>query len=140
MKLQTKNESETVLDIFEELASYPAGEFYQTIAVDGDELRYIGHRVFGQACSLGRKQDVTWGIYEPSIGAQHDGNDRVDATPVEGVALHNQDGPVVPGLGAVGFAEIGPPDLTAVDYHVLRASERLCSCLRERGSRLSSDP
>lgn len=140
IELQAKNESKTILDIFEELASYAAGEFHQEITVDGDDLRHIGHRVFRQACGFGREQYVAWGIDKTSVGAQHDGNDGLHAAPVEGIALHDQDGPVVSGLRAVRFPELGPPDLTAFDYHVSRASDRLCRRRSERGSRLSSAP
>ena len=38
VQLQTKDEPKTVLDVFEELASYAAGGFHQTIAVDRDDL------------------------------------------------------------------------------------------------------
>ena len=139
IELQAKDESKTVLDVLEELASYAAGELHQKITVDGDDLRHIGHRVFRQACGFRREQHIARGINETSVSAQHDGNDRLHATPVEGIALHNQDGSVVSGFRAVGFAEIGPPDLPAFDYHVSRASDRLCRRRTERGSRLSSD-
>ena len=138
-ELQPEHESKAGLDFFEELASYAAGEFGQKITVDGDDLRHISHGVFRQACGFGREQHVARGIDETSVGAQHDGNDRLHAAPVEGLALHNQDGSVVSGFRAVGFAEISPPDLPAFDYHVSRASDRLCRRRTERGNRLSSD-
>jgi hypothetical protein len=140
IQLQAKDEPKTVLDVFEELASYPTGEFHQEIPIDSDDLGHVRNRVFRQACGLSRQQDAAWGIEEAGVGAQDYGNDSVQATPVEGIALHNQDGPVVSRLRAVGLAEIGPPDLTALDYHVSRASDRLCRRRSERGSRLSSDP
>lgn len=90
IELQAKHESKTVLDVFEELASYAAGEFRQKITVDGDDLRQISHRVFRQACGFGREQHVARGIDETSVGAQHDGNDRLHAAPVEGIALQRK--------------------------------------------------
>ena len=129
-----------MLDVFEELSSYPAGELHQEIAIDGDNLGDVRNRVFRQACGPGRQQDVARGVEETGVGAQDHGHHRVQATPGEGIALHNQDGPVVPGLRTIGLAEIGPPDLPAFDYHVSRAIDRLCRRRSERGSRLSTDP
>jgi hypothetical protein len=138
--LQAENEAKTVLDVFEELPSHPAGGFPQKVSVDSDHLGHIRYRVLRKARALGGEQDIAWGIDQPRVGAQNNSNNGVQSTSVEGIALHNQDGPGVPWLGAVGFAEIGPPDLTAFDYHVSRASDRLCRRRNERGSRLSSDP
>ena len=137
--LRAKHEPKTVLDVLEELASYAAGELHQKITVDGDDLRHIGHRVLRQAGGFGWKKHVARGIDETGVRAQHDGNDRLHAAPVEGIALHNQDGSVVSGFRAVGFAEISPPDLPAFDYHVSRVSDRLCRRRTERGNRLSAD-
>ena len=75
--LQAEHESETVLDIVEELASYPAGEFHQEVAVDRDDLGHVRHRVFRQASDLGWQQHVARGIDETSVAAQHNGNDSV---------------------------------------------------------------
>jgi hypothetical protein len=140
IELQAKNESKAVPHVFEELTSNPASKFHQEIAVDRDDLRHVRNGVFREACGLGGEQHVARRIDETGVGAQNDGNDGVQAASVEGIALHNQDGPVVPGLRAIGLAEIGPPDLTAFDYHVSRVSDWLCRRRSERGRRLSSDP
>ena len=139
LELQAKNEPKTILDILEERASYAASEFKQKFTIDGDDLRHIRHRVFSQARRLGGNQDVSGSIDQAKVRAEHHGNDGVQTTPVEGVALDDQDRPVVPGLGTLGFTEIRRPDLAAFDYHGSRTSERPCSRLTARGSRLSSD-
>ena len=79
-------------------------------------------------------------VDQTHVGGQDDGNDGVKTAPVEGVALNDQDRPVVSGLGAVGPTEIRRPDLTPLDYHDSRVIDRLCRRLRVRGRRLSSDP
>ena len=95
---------------------------------------------FFQARRLGRNQDISRSIDETKVSAQHDGNRRVQTTPVEGVALHDQHRPVVSGLGALQLTEIRRPDLAPFDYHGSRVSDRPCRRFRARGNRLSSDP
>ncbi len=56
------------------------------------------------------------------------------------VALHNEHGPVVTWLRAVGPSEIGPPDLAAFNYHGSGGSALLCKRLTAGGNRASSVP
>ena len=140
MKLQAQDKAKTVLDILEELASHPACEFSQKLTIDGNDLRHIHHRVSSQARRLRRHQDIPGSIDKTKVGAQHDGNDGVQATPIEGIALNDQHRAVVPGIGALGLTQVRRPDLAPFNYHGSRVSDRLCRRLRARGSRLSSGP
>ena len=41
--LQPEDQAQPVLDIFQELTANPSGSFDQEVAIDGDDLRDVGH-------------------------------------------------------------------------------------------------
>lgn len=140
LRLETKNKPKAVLDILQKLASDSTGGFDQKVTIDGNDLRYIGHRVLRQAGRPGWQQHVAWSVNQTCVRAQHDANDGVNATPIERVALHDKDRPLVSWLGAVGLSKIGPPDLAALDYHGSGVSDLPCKRLTAAGNRLSTAP
>jgi hypothetical protein len=137
--LQTENEPKAVLHILQRLPSHAPGELEEEVAVDGNDLRDIRHGVFPQTGRLRREKDVPRGVEQPEVGGEHYGHHRAKTTPVEGVILHDEDGTVDSGLRAVGFAEVRPPYLAALDYHDGSRWERPCARRRRGFSRLSSD-
>ena len=116
-----------MVDVFEQLAADTACRFTEEIPVDGDDLRDVGHRIFGEARGLGGNQDITWGIAETHVRGQDDREDRPQATPIEGIILNDEHGPAEAWFRARRFSEIGPAHLTTFDYHASRSSDRRCS-------------
>jgi len=91
-RLETENTPKTAVHVSERLPANAAGELQQEIAVDGDDLRDIRHRVLRQARGVRGKQDVPWCVEQADVGGQHDANDGVQTTPIEGIVLYDQDG------------------------------------------------
>ena len=94
-----------MVDVFEQLAADTACRFTEEITVDGDGLRDVGHRIFGEARGLGGNQDITWGIDETHVRGQDDREDRPQATPIEGIILNDEHGPAEAWFRALRFGK-----------------------------------
>jgi hypothetical protein len=125
IELQGKNEPKAIVDVLEQLATDAATKFDQEISVQGNHLGDVRNGVSRQACGFRGQQHVARSINEAGVGAQHNGDHGLQATPIEAIALNDQNGAVVPRFGAVGFAKVRPPNLAAFNYHVSRDNERL---------------
>jgi hypothetical protein len=95
MGLQGKNEPETRLDIFEQLATDPTGGLDQEIPIDRDDLGNVRHGVSWKPGAPGREEYVARSIEDASVGAQNDGDHSLETAPVERIVLDDQDGPFV---------------------------------------------
>lgn len=69
------------------------GPFGQEPAVDRDNSRNIRHGIFRQSGRSRVQADVTGRVRQPEIARQRDSDNRGDLAPIEGIALHDQDGP-----------------------------------------------
>jgi hypothetical protein len=54
---------------------------------------------------LRRKEDVARGLDQAQIGDQGDDDNGVESTAIEGIILHNHDGPSVTGFGTAGLPQ-----------------------------------
>lgn len=84
--------------------------------------RDVRNGVLSQTRFLGAKQDVSGGIRPSEIAGKRDTDHGSDLTSVDRIALRYHDRTSVSGFGAGGFFEIGPPDISLLDYHSTRRS------------------
>jgi hypothetical protein len=115
--LEIEDQTQSFVDLLEEGARKRADMLDQESLIDGDDLGNIGHAVLGQACPAAWNQDVSGGVRTPEIRGQDNRDHRPDQTLVEAVALDNDDGAPVAWRGAQGLGQLGPPDISPLDYH-----------------------
>jgi len=94
-----------------------AGPLGQEVAVDRDDLRDVGNGVFGESGRTGSQGHVAGRNRKPQVARQGDRDDRRDAAPIEGVPLHDQDGPPKAGTRPGGLRKVGPEDVPLGDDH-----------------------
>ena len=90
--LTPEHEIDSGEDGLEEALRKVPGPFGQEPAVDRDDLRNVRHGIFRQSGRSRSQADVTGRVSQPEIARQRDSDDRSDAAPIEGIALHDQDG------------------------------------------------
>jgi hypothetical protein len=134
LRLQAQDKTQAVLNVSERLAPEPASWFGEEVPVECDQLRDVGDRVFRQSRGFSRKEDIAGGVQQAQVGSENHGYDGSDSASIEGVVLHNQKRAPKTRFGPTRLVEIGPPHLSALDYHVSGSSERRWA-RRRAGSR-----
>ena len=122
--LQGQDQPQTGIYIFQQLTSKAASLLGQEVAIYRDHLRDIGDRILWQARRFGRHQHIAGCVHEAKVGGHHDRDHGLQPASVEGICLDNQDRSAESGLGTVGFAKVGPPEIAALNYHAFLPSER----------------
>lgn len=84
--------------------------------VDGDYLRDIDHRVFGQSRLGYLKQHIAGCHCETQIARNDDSNDRRNPAGGKGIGLNELHRAAIAGSRVSGLRAIGPLDLTALNY------------------------
>jgi hypothetical protein len=124
LRLQAQDETQTVFNVSERLPPDLASRFGEEVPVEGNHLRDVDDRVLRQARGFSRKEDIAGGLQEAQVGGENDSDDGSEPASVEGVVLHYQKWAPKARFGPAGLVEIGPPHLSALDYHVSGSSER----------------
>jgi hypothetical protein len=132
--LTAQHEPKAILDALHQLATELARRFAEEVAINGHDLRHVDDRVPGKARGFRRNQDIAGRINQPEIRGQDNSDDCADAASIERIVLNNQKWPTEAGLGATGFVQVGPPDLTSFDYHLSRPTVFDWACRSGRSS------
>lgn len=136
--LQIEHETEAALEVFHGLTSELAGAFKQEVAIDGHELGDVGDGVLRKPRDLRWNEDITGCVQQAQVGHEDHGNNGAQTAAIERIALHDDYGAPIAGLGTVALTEVCPPHLATFDYHESRGSERACARRSDRSRRLSS--
>src|SRR5439155_16324684 len=99
-------------------------------AIDGDDLRRVGHGLLRKIRRLGGQQYVARCPRPGEIARQGHTDHRGDPASVQGFALYDQHRPSKARGRARGRGQIRPPDLALRDlYHSLRSRTRRAAAL-----------
>ena len=136
---QPEHQFQSTLDILQKRPAHASHRFAQEIAVDGEYLRHVGDRVSRQSAGFGWNQDIARGLNETHVRRQHNDDRGAQAAAVEGVALNDQNRTTIARSRTARRFELGPPDLSTLDYHVSRPRDRRCARVNRVSRRLSSE-
>lgn len=107
-------------------------------AIEANNLRNIGDRVFWKPRGSRGKQDIAGRIRPSEIAGQRHADNGSDPASVEGISLDYNHRPSKPRTGTGWRRQVRPVDVTLGDYHSTRLRVRLATAEMAGSGRVST--
>lgn len=113
-----------MVDVAHERRLDPPGTLHEAVSIDRYNLRHVRHRVLLESGRASGQENVPGRVEESKIRRQNDGDDRRDATAIEGIILDDEHRPTISWLRAARLVQLGPPNFAALNYHSVLLTAR----------------
>lgn len=138
--LEIQDQLEPGVHVRHELRWNSPDALLQVVLIEGNDVRDVGDGVSWQARVAGREEYVSRRIEEPHVRREDHAEDRLESASIEGVGLNDEQRMSETGFQSSRLIEVGPPNLSALDYHSGRPTLRACARRKAESMPLGSSP
>ena len=94
-----------------------SGVLGQELAIQGEKLRDVDHRIARQPRRPGRQEQISRSVGQVEVRREGGDNDRVQVAAVKPIGLNDKDGPAKAWIRTAGLGKVSPPDPAAFNLH-----------------------